>query len=57
LDSNLFRDLFASIHDIDGGRSESSEKILSDARQTAIAELADKAARLGANAVIGVDLD
>jgi uncharacterized protein YbjQ (UPF0145 family) len=57
LGANLFRDLFASIRDIVGGRSGSYEKVLNDARQTAIAELTDKAARLGANAVIGVDLD
>jgi uncharacterized protein YbjQ (UPF0145 family) len=57
LGANLFRDLFASIRDIVGGRSGSYEKVLNDARQTAIAELTDKAARLGANAVIGVDID
>jgi uncharacterized protein YbjQ (UPF0145 family) len=57
LGANLFRDLFASIRDIVGGRSGSYEKVLNDARQTAIAELTDKAERLGANAVIGVDID
>ena len=57
LGANLFRDLFASIRDIVGGRAGSYEKVLNDARQTAIAELTDKAARLGANAVIGVDID
>ena len=53
LGANLFRDLFASIRDIVGGRAGSYEKVLNDARQTAIAELTDKAARLGANAVTG----
>ncbi len=57
LGANIFRDLFASIRDIVGGRSGSYEKVLNDARQTAIGELTDKAAALGANAVIGVDLD
>ena len=57
LGANLFRDLFASIRDIVGGRSGSYEKALSDARKTAISELTDKAEQLGANAVIGVDLD
>lgn len=57
LGANLFRDLFASIRDIVGGRAGSYEKVLNDARQTAIAELTDKAAELGANAVIGVDID
>ena len=57
LGANLFRDLFASIRDIVGGRSGSYEKVLNDARQTAIGDLTDAAERLGANAVIGVDLD
>jgi uncharacterized protein YbjQ (UPF0145 family) len=57
LGANLFRDLFASIRDIVGGRSGSYEKVLNDARQTAVGEMTDKAAALGANAVIGVDLD
>ena len=57
LGANIFRDLFASIRDIVGGRSGAYEKVLADARQTAIAEFTDQAARLGANAVIGVDID
>ena len=57
LGANVFRDMFASIRDIVGGRSGSYEKVLGDARQTAIAEMTDKAAALGANAVIGVDID
>jgi uncharacterized protein YbjQ (UPF0145 family) len=57
LGANLFRDLFASIRDIVGGRAGSYEKVLNDARQTAIAEMTDKAARLGADAIIGVDID
>ena len=57
LGANLFRDLFASIRDIVGGRSGSYEKVLNEARQTAVGEMTDKAAALGANAVIGVDLD
>jgi uncharacterized protein YbjQ (UPF0145 family) len=57
LGANLFRDLFASIRDIVGGRSGSYEKVLNDARQTAVAEMTDKAARIGADAVIGVDID
>jgi len=57
LGANLFRDLFASIRDIVGGRSGAYERVLNDARQTAIAEMTDKAEKLGANAVIGVDLD
>ena len=53
LGANLFRDLFASIRDIVGGRSGAYEKVLNDARQTAVGEMTDKAAALGANAVIG----
>ena len=57
LGANLFRDLFASIRDIVGGRSGSYEKVLKDARDMALAELAEEARRLGANAVVGIDLD
>jgi len=57
LGANLFRDLFASIRDIVGGRAGAYEKVLNDARETAVAEMCDKAASLGANAVIGVDID
>ena len=57
LGANLFRDLFASIRDIVGGRAGSYEKVLNDARKTAVREMTDKAEQLGANAVIGVDID
>lgn len=55
--ANLFRDLFANIHDIVGGRSGSYERILADARKQAIEELQAEAASLGGNAVVGIDLD
>ena len=57
LGANLFRDLFASIRDIVGGRAGSYEKVLNDVRKTAVSEMTDKAEQLGANAVIGVDID
>jgi uncharacterized protein YbjQ (UPF0145 family) len=57
LGANIFRDLFAGIRDIVGGRSGSYEQVLRDGRATALAELEDEAVRLGANAIIGVDLD
>ncbi len=57
LGANVFRDLFASIRDIVGGRSASYEKVLKDARDMALAEIAEEARRLGANAVVGIDLD
>jgi uncharacterized protein YbjQ (UPF0145 family) len=55
--ANLFRDLFASVRDIVGGRSVSYERILADARNQAIEELQSEAAARGANAVVGIDLD
>lgn len=55
--ANVFRDLFASIRDIVGGRSSSYEEVLREAKNTALREMEEQAMRLGANAVIGVDLD
>jgi uncharacterized protein YbjQ (UPF0145 family) len=55
--ANLFRDLFASVRDIVGGRSGSYERVLADARNQAIEELQAEAAARGANAVVAVDLD
>jgi uncharacterized protein YbjQ (UPF0145 family) len=57
LGANVFKDLFAGIRDIVGGRSATYEKELSRAREIAITELQEKAQALGANAVVGVDLD
>ena len=55
--ANIFRDLFANIRDIVGGQSSAYEKVLKDARNVAVQEMKDEAAALGANAVVGVDLD
>lgn len=55
--ANLFRDLFASVRDIVGGRSGSYERILADAREQAIQELQAECAARGGNAVVAVDLD
>ncbi|MGH1355720.1 MAG: heavy metal-binding domain-containing protein [Thalassovita sp.] len=55
--ANVVRDLFASVTDIIGGRSGAYESKLQDARDTALRELEERAAVLGANAVVGVDLD
>lgn len=57
LGANIFRDLFAGIRDIVGGRSGSYEKPLRDARRTALDELEAEACDLGANGVIGIDFD
>ncbi|MBR2359937.1 MAG: YbjQ family protein [Bacteroidaceae bacterium] len=55
--ANFVRDLFASVRDFVGGRSGSYEEVLRQAKSTALREMEDEARRLGANAVIGVDLD
>ena len=57
LGANVFRDMFASIRDIVGGRSGAYEKVLKDARDMALDELGEEARLLGANAVVGIDLD
>ena len=57
LGANIFKDIFASVRDIVGGRSASYERELGKAREIALAELEDWAEELGANAVVGVDLD
>lgn len=55
--ANIVRDLFARVTDIVGGRSGAYEAKLQDARDMAMAELEQRARELGANAVVGVDLD
>ena len=57
LGANLFKDFFAGIRDIVGGRSAAYEEELRRARDVAIDEMAMEAEALGANAVVGVDLD
>ncbi|MBC9247170.1 heavy metal-binding domain-containing protein [Paracoccus sp. 11-3] len=57
LGANIFRDIFAGIRDIVGGRSASYEKALSEARESALNEMQDRARQLGGNAVVGTDLD
>jgi uncharacterized protein YbjQ (UPF0145 family) len=57
LGANIFRDVFAGIRDIVGGRSGAYERVLREARDAALAEMTDEAQRRGANAVVGVDLD
>ena len=55
--ANLFKDFFAGIRDIVGGRASSYERVLREAKESALQEMSDQAARMGANAVIGIDLD
>ncbi|MBJ6370622.1 heavy metal-binding domain-containing protein [Sedimentitalea arenosa] len=55
--ANIVRDFFASVTDVVGGRSGAYEQKLRDARAEAMAEIEERAATLGANAVVGIDLD
>ncbi|MBI9040870.1 heavy metal-binding domain-containing protein [Lutibacter sp.] len=55
--ANIFKDFFAGIRDIVGGRSGSYEKVLREAKDTALREMEAEALKLGATAVIGIDLD
>lgn len=55
--ANIFRDLFASIRDIVGGRTSSYEGVLRRAKESALKEIQINAAEMGANAVVGIDLD
>ena len=55
--ANIFKDLFAGLRDIVGGRSETYERVIEEARNNAMTEMVKKAQSLGGNAVIGIDLD
>lgn len=55
--ANVVRDIFATITDIVGGRSGAYENKLRDARDIAIAEMVEQARRMGANAIVGIDID
>jgi uncharacterized protein YbjQ (UPF0145 family) len=55
--ANIFRDLFATVRDVVGGRSATYERALAEAREVAMREMQERAQQLGANAVIGIDLD
>ncbi|MGY3054462.1 uncharacterized protein YbjQ (UPF0145 family) [Pedobacter sp. UYEF25] len=55
--ANIFKDLFAGIRDIVGGRSGSYERVLREGKDTAISEMQQYASAMGANAIVGVDLD
>lgn len=57
LGANIFRDFFAGIRDIVGGRSAAYEKELRKAREVAFAEMEAQARQLGANAIVGIDID
>lgn len=55
--ANIFKDIFAGLRDVFGGRSKTYERVLEEAKEHALRELAEKAQALGANGIVGVDLD
>lgn len=55
--ANFLKDILGGLRDIFGGRSGTYERVLEEARQNALNELVGKAQRLGANAIVGIDLD
>ena len=55
--ANVFKDVFASIRDVVGGRSGSYERTLREAKDTAIYEMTEQARAFGADAIVGIDLD
>ncbi len=55
--ANAFKDFFAGIRDIIGGRSGAYEKVLREAKDTSLQEMMERARQLGANAIVGIDLD
>ncbi len=55
--ANIFKDLFASIRNVVGGRAGAYESTLSDAREAAMEDMSEAAAKLGANAIVGIDID
>ncbi len=55
--ANVFKDFMAGLRDFFGGRSGTYEKVLADAKNTSLSEMAERARQMGANAVVGIDLD
>ena len=55
--ANMFKDIFAGIRDIVGGRAGSYEKVLIEAKDTSLREMMQRAQALGANAIVGIDID
>lgn len=55
--ANMFKDIFAGIRDLIGGRSKTYERVLEEAKEDALRELTQRAQSIGANAIVGVDLD
>ena len=57
IDANFIKDFFAGIRDVVGGRSKSYEKVLQEGKETSVREMMQRAQELGANAIVGIDID
>ena len=55
--ANIVKDFFAGVRDVVGGRSSSYEKVLRDAKDTSLREMIERAQAMGANAIVGIDID
>ena len=55
--ANFFKDFMASIRDVVGGRAGAYERVLAEAKDTSLAEMSQRAEALGANAILGLDID
>ena len=55
--ANIVKDFFAGVRDVVGGRSSSYEKVLREAKDTALREMIERAQAMGANAIVGIDID
>lgn len=55
--ANVFKDFMAGLRDFFGGRSGTYEKVLAETKDTSLSEMAERARQMGANAVVGIDLD
>lgn len=55
--ANVFKDFMAGLRDFFGGRSGTYEKVLAEAKDTSLSEMAERTRQMGANAVVGIDLD
>ena len=55
--ANFLKDFMAGIRDIVGGRSNAYERVLREAKDTSMKEMEDRAAEMGANAIVGIDID
>ncbi len=55
--ANMFKDIFAALRDLVGGRSKTYERVIEEAKEDALREITQRAQAMGANAIVGIDLD